>query len=309
MLLQSRDTQQETSKECKVDPRLLKDCDGRTPYDLCTRRRYMAPIEILRGEATNTYMALIPVLNPALPLIRALDLYPPTERIVGAPSLKQIAAKAVQQALLHQIRVVVRSSSELSSSSQGGLRGSGAFDQNKSGSSSCNLPKDGGHAEKQYFPEDVPSGLHALQLMEAAGQSFGDEHGKAYENECPELILPNTPEPVRESKVKGADVYSRMLQQPLLEPSSLSRQYNHEWSATPTTEGKCYEPPLSVLSVEPGLGQVKFICRPHHHHHHCLQLTTCITCMEEKPCLPVEPCHHSLCGCAVISLKASKFML
>ena len=75
-------------QEALADPRLLLDCDGRTPYVAARLSREFE---------------LLPLLNPATPLGRLFDNDLPAERLVGVPSLVQLAAHAAQAVLSRQI--------------------------------------------------------------------------------------------------------------------------------------------------------------------------------------------------------------
>ena len=74
-----------------VDPRLLVDCDNNTAFVIARRRRQFD---------------LLPLLNPFTPLSRVFDSEAPEERLVGVPTLLQLAAKVRLAALslIHYFR-------------------------------------------------------------------------------------------------------------------------------------------------------------------------------------------------------------
>ena len=61
-----------------VDPRLLVDCDSRTSFAMARRQHHFD---------------LLPLLNPFTPLSRVFDSEAPEERLVGVPTLLQLAAR------------------------------------------------------------------------------------------------------------------------------------------------------------------------------------------------------------------------
>ena len=61
-----------------VDPRLLVDCDNNTAFAIARRRRQFD---------------LLPLLNPFTPLSRVFNSEAPEERLVGVPTLLQLAAR------------------------------------------------------------------------------------------------------------------------------------------------------------------------------------------------------------------------
>ena len=70
------------------DPRLLLDCDSRTPHVIARLHRQFH---------------LLPLLDPSVSLDRLFDLDAPEERLVGVPTLVQLSARAAQRVLSLEI--------------------------------------------------------------------------------------------------------------------------------------------------------------------------------------------------------------